>query len=179
MKQDGQLQYFHPLTKQQAKQEKEKRYAMVVETPFGDMTLVQRGEYLSELRLNGEVNAEDQMMETPLLLAAAQELAEFFAGGRRQFALPLAPEGTPFQLLAWEALYSCVPYGETISYGELAKRCDRPKAARAIGMANHHNPLPIFIPCHRVIGSNGKLVGYGGGLPLKQALLALEQGKNV
>ncbi len=179
MKQDEQTQVLHPITKQQAKQEDEKRYAMVVETPLGVMVLVQRGEYLSELRLNGEVDTKEQLTETPLLLAAAQELAEYFAGDRQQFTIPLAPEGTPFQLLVWEALYSCVPYGETISYGELAKRCNRPKAARAIGMANHYNPLPIFIPCHRVIGSSGKLVGYGGGLPLKQALLALEQGKNV
>ena len=88
--------------------------------------------------------------------------------------MQLAPEGTPFQLEVWRRLCD-IPYGETISYGELAGRIGNPKASRAVGLANGSNPIPIVIPCHRVIGSNGKLTGYGGGLPIKEKLLALER----
>jgi methylated-DNA-[protein]-cysteine S-methyltransferase len=92
----------------------------------------------------------------------------------RNFNLPLAPQGTPFQQEVWKELCK-IPYGETISYGELAKRIGNSKASRAVGLANGSNPIPIIIPCHRVIGSNGKLTGYGGGLPIKEKLLALER----
>ena len=87
--------------------------------------------------------------------------------------MPLAPQGTPFQCAVWEELRR-IPYGTTCTYGEIAARLGRPKAVRAVGQANHHNPLPIFIPCHRVIGKSGALTGYAGGLALKQALLELE-----
>ena len=90
--------------------------------------------------------------------------------------MPLAPEGTPFQRRVWDALLE-IPYGETTSYGEIARRIGQPQASRAVGLANGSNPLPIIIPCHRVIGSNGSLTGYGGGLPIKQQLLALERGE--
>ena len=92
---------------------------------------------------------------------------------RTDFDLPLAPEGTEFQRNVWQRLQE-IPYGETISYGELARRVGNPKASRAVGAANGQNPIPIVIPCHRVIGANGKLTGFGGGLPTKEALLALE-----
>jgi methylated-DNA-[protein]-cysteine S-methyltransferase len=105
----------------------------------------------------------------------ATQLTEYFDGRRRVFELTLAPDGTPFQLRVWNALLD-IPYGETISYGELATRIGDRSAARAVGLANGSNPLPIVIPCHRVIGSNGKLTGYGGGLPIKQQLLTLERG---
>jgi methylated-DNA-[protein]-cysteine S-methyltransferase len=105
---------------------------------------------------------------------AIHQLDEYFAGTLRQFDLPLAPEGTPFQQRVWRALLD-IPYGETVSYAELARRIDQPSAVRAVGAANGQNPLSIVIPCHRVIGSDGRLVGYGGGLPAKSALLALEQ----
>jgi len=103
------------------------------------------------------------------------QLEEYFEGRRREFQLALAPEGTPFQLRVWKALLD-IPYGETISYGELAERIGQPSASRAVGLANGSNPIPIVIPCHRVIGSNGKLTGYGGGLAIKERLLALERG---
>ena len=103
------------------------------------------------------------------------QLNEYFAGTRRQFDLPLAPAGTPFQQRVWAALLD-IPYGHTISYGELASRIGQKSASRAVGLANGSNPLPIVIPCHRVIGANGKLTGYGGGLPIKERLLALERG---
>jgi len=104
------------------------------------------------------------------------QLREYFEGRRRQFDLPLAPAGTPFQQRVWSALLD-VPYGETISYGELASRIGQKTASRAVGLANGSNPLPIVIPCHRVIGANGKLTGYGGGLPIKERLLAHERGE--
>ena len=103
------------------------------------------------------------------------QLTEYFAGSRRQFTVALAPEGTPFQQRVWRALLD-IPYGDTISYGALASRIGQPSASRAVGLANGSNPLPIVIPCHRVIGSNGQLTGYGGGLAIKEQLLALERG---
>jgi methylated-DNA-[protein]-cysteine S-methyltransferase len=103
-----------------------------------------------------------------------RQLRRYFAGDLETFDLPLAPEGTPFQLGVWRRLCD-VPYGQTISYGELAHRIGNPNASRAVGLANGANPIPIVIPCHRVIGSNGKLTGYGGGLPIKEKLLALER----
>ncbi|MBZ5605345.1 MAG: methylated-DNA--[protein]-cysteine S-methyltransferase [Acidobacteriia bacterium] len=104
---------------------------------------------------------------------AIKQLKEYFSGKRAEFELPLAPEGTAFQRSVWGQLCE-IPYGQTISYGELAKRVGNPKASRAVGAANGQNPIPIVIPCHRVIGSNGKLTGFGGGLPTKEKLLALE-----
>jgi len=103
-----------------------------------------------------------------------QQLRAYFAKELETFKLTLAPEGTDFQQSVWNELCG-IPYGETISYGELAKRVGNPKASRAVGAANGQNPIPIIIPCHRVIGSDGKLTGFGGGLPIKQKLLALEQ----
>lgn len=104
---------------------------------------------------------------------AVRELEEYFAGERRTFSVPLAPRGTPFQLSVWQRLRT-IPYGETLSYGELARRLGCPAGARAVGLANGANPLPIIVPCHRVIGADGSLTGFGGGLPIKRALLALE-----
>lgn len=103
-----------------------------------------------------------------------RQLKEYFAGRLKKFTLSLAPEGTPFQLEVWKAL-STIPYGRTVSYGDIAKAVGKPAAARAVGAANGLNPLSIVVPCHRVIGSDGKLVGYGGGLKIKETLLALEQ----
>jgi methylated-DNA-[protein]-cysteine S-methyltransferase len=105
--------------------------------------------------------------------ALAQQLGEYFRRERRTFDLPLAPRGTAFQLATWRAL-ATIPYGETISYAELARRVGRPAASRAVGAANGANPLPIVVPCHRVIGKDGSLTGFGGGLPTKRALLELE-----
>ena len=107
------------------------------------------------------------------LRAAIEQLDEYFAGRRRRFDLPLAPRGTDFQRRVWRAL-SDIPYGKTISYGELARRIGKPSASRAVGLANGANPLPIVVPCHRVIGADGSLTGFGGGLPIKRKLLALE-----
>lgn len=110
----------------------------------------------------------------PLLKEAKKQLDEYFAGKRRIFSLPLSFQGTAFQIRVWEALRT-IPYGETWYYGQLAEAVGNPRACRAVGMANNRNPLPILIPCHRVIGKNGSLTGYGGGLDIKEKLLALEQ----
>ena len=103
-----------------------------------------------------------------------RQLQAYFAGELETFYVALAPEGTPFQQKVWSELLR-IPYGETISYGELARRIGNANASRAVGLANGSNPIPIIVPCHRVIGSNGKLTGYGGGLPIKEKLLALEK----
>jgi methylated-DNA-[protein]-cysteine S-methyltransferase len=111
----------------------------------------------------------------PVELAAVRgQLEEYFAGERRNFDVRLAPEGTEFQRRVWSELVK-IPYGQTISYGELASRVGNPNAARAVGAANGRNPISIIIPCHRVVGSSGRLTGYGGGLPVKVGLLELER----
>jgi methylated-DNA-[protein]-cysteine S-methyltransferase len=112
--------------------------------------------------------------ETPLIKKAAAQLAEYFAGKRVKFDLPLAPAGTEFQRSVWQALLT-IPFGKTRSYGEIAVQIGNPKACRAVGMANNRNPIAIIIPCHRVIGRDGSLVGYGGGLDIKRYLLDLEK----
>lgn len=112
--------------------------------------------------------------ESPLLRRAAEQLAAYLEGRLRDFDLPLDLRGTPFQQSVWRAVAS-VPYGQTVTYGQLARQIGRPDAPRAVGAANGANPLPIVIPCHRVVGSDGGLRGYGGGLPVKQALLDLER----
>jgi methylated-DNA-[protein]-cysteine S-methyltransferase len=104
----------------------------------------------------------------------ARQIEDFFAGKRRAFDLPLAPDGSDFQKRVWEELIR-IPFGETISYGELARRVGRPGAARAVGRANATNPIALIVPCHRVIGSNGKLTGYAGGIDLKEKLLVWER----
>ena len=111
--------------------------------------------------------------EEPLLEDCARQLAEYFSGARRVFDLPLHPVGTAFRIKVWSELQQ-IPYGQTTTYGELARRVGNARGARAVGGANHHNPISIIIPCHRVIGADGSLTGYGGGLDMKDALLRLE-----
>jgi len=112
--------------------------------------------------------------ETPLIKKAARQFSEYFEGKRKSFKLPLNFSGTDFQMKVWKALQN-IPYGKTVSYGEIAARTGNPKACRAVGMANNRNPIAIIVPCHRVIGHDGSLTGYAGGLKLKQHLLELEK----
>ena len=150
------------------------KYYTRIETPYGNIGLAEDGKGISDLYFekNGPLqNAEEK--ETPLLKKAKQQLQEYFAGARKMFDLPLSLQGTDFQIRDWNALCT-IPYGETRTYGEIAKQIGNPKASRAVGMANHNNPISIIIPCHRVIGVNGALVGYGGGLDMKVFLLELE-----
>ena len=114
------------------------------------------------------------LQTTELLSMATIQLDEYFQGKRTTFSLPFKLTGTLFQLAVWKELQN-IPYGKTTSYKEIAQKINKPKAYRAVGMANNKNPLPIIIPCHRVIGSNGKLIGYAGGLNLKNYLLELEK----
>lgn len=143
--------------------------ACAIETPIGPLSLQADESAVSAMRF-GAGGAQDA---SPLLDAAEAQLREYFAGARRTFDLPLAPHGTAFQQRVWTALRA-IPYGETRTYGELAAAIGSPNASRAVGMANHRNPIPIIIPCHRVIGANGTLTGYAGGLEIKRKLLALE-----
>ena len=142
------------------------------QSPIGPLALVEDGQALTQLRF-GEDTLHDEE-ETPLLREAIRQLQAYFSGSLQAFDLPLAPAGTAFQRQVWDALLT-IPYGQTDHYQAIAQRIGNPKAMRAVGMANNRNPLPIFIPCHRVIGKNGGLVGYGGGLPAKEYLLALEK----
>ena len=145
--------------------------------PFGRFGVEEKEGAVTHLYLNpaGAVLPAEER-ETPLLAEAMRQLAEYFAGERREFELPLAPEGTPFMRRVWAELVK-VPYGATATYGEIAERIGNPGGSRAVGLANNRNPIAIIIPCHRIIGSSGKLVGYAGGVELKERLLALEAGK--
>ncbi|NLM37956.1 MAG: methylated-DNA--[protein]-cysteine S-methyltransferase [Firmicutes bacterium] len=148
---------------------------LLVETPLGRLGLVADGDYLTELYFAHDPLPPDlPVRETALLIEARAQLLAYFSGRRTAFSLPLAPAGTTFQKRVWQALCE-IPYGETVSYKEVARRIGNEKATRAVGRANNRNPLPILIPCHRVIGANGALVGYGGGLAIKEKLLALEK----
>jgi len=115
---------------------------------------------------------------TPVIKEAAGQLLAYLAGELTAFTVPLAPRGTPYMTTVWELLRG-VPYGKTATYGEIAALSGNPKAARAVGLANNKNPVPIFIPCHRIVGSDGKLTGYRGGLELKRSLLRLENGDAI
>jgi methylated-DNA-[protein]-cysteine S-methyltransferase len=147
-------------------------------SPLGPLMLVGTRDALTAIHLpSGRDRLEpdpDWSESAAPFREAVRQLDAYFAGTLRQFDLPLAPEGTPFQQHVWSALCD-IPYGATISYAALARGIGRPSAVRAVGAANGQNPLAIVIPCHRVIGSDGKLVGYGGGLAAKSALLALER----
>ena len=154
----------------------------VLESPIGSLLLAGDSSGVRFLLFeNGrrEVSPKpDWLPDDGQLENAAWQLTEYFKGALREFTVKVAPQGTPFQQQVWAALQQ-IPYGETLSYGTLAQRLGNPKAVRAVGLANGSNPISIFIPCHRVIGSNGSLVGYGGGLATKQALLALERGQRT
>ena len=148
-----------------------------MDSPVGTLRLVADREGLREIWFEHERHPKQAQSswvraKAPLRFARVQ-LEEYFAGKRQQFELPLHPIGTPFQMEVWQELRR-IPYGITISYGELARRIGKPQAMRAVGAANGRNPLPIVVPCHRVIGADGSLTGFGGGLPIKRHLLGLE-----
>lgn len=148
---------------------------LLLDTPFGPMALAEEEGAICRLYLPGAPVPRLRCRETPLLAEGRRWLAAYFAGDPREPDLPLAPAGTPFQREVWAALRD-IPRGKTCSYGQLAAAIGRPAACRAVGMACRANPIPLLIPCHRVLGAKGALTGYAGGLELKQALLQLEQG---
>ena len=155
-------------------------FYIFLKSPIGQLLLTACNDSLTGLYMNAHKNgagiASDwQENETPVLAEARQQLTEYFAGTRKEFNLSInALEGTPFQRQVWTELQR-IGYGETISYGELARRIGNPNAVRAVGLANGRNPISIIVPCHRVIGANGKLTGYGGGIERKALLLAHEK----
>lgn len=145
------------------------------DSPLGIYTVAEDGEGICALFFGERPGKEKRtMQETPLLKRAAAQMAEYFSGARRSFDLPLSLKGTPFQMADWAALRE-IPYGQTRCYQQIAEQLGNPKACRAVGMANNRNPVAVIIPCHRALGKDGKLVGYAGGLSVKQGLLALEQ----
>lgn len=149
-------------------------FAWVYDLPVGPMTLAGEEDGLAVADFGARSDPSWRMEERPLLRRACEELREYFAGRRREFDLPLAPRGTDFQRAVWEALRA-VPYGQTRSYGQIAAAVGRPRACRAVGLANNRNPIAIIVPCHRVVGADGSLTGYAAGLSVKAALLELEK----
>ena len=147
-------------------------YERLLESPVGPLTLQAEDGALTAI-LFGD-RRKGLPGDDPVLEQAVGELMEYFTGYRREFTVPVRMRGTVFQREVWAALCE-IPYGATASYGDIARRIGRPRACRAVGMANHRNPVPIIVPCHRVIGSSGALTGYGGGLPVKSFLLAWEK----
>lgn len=154
-------------------------YFKIYDTVIGKIIIEESEEKISRIEIvNGTEKFEGkEEKETELINKTYKELDEYFRGKRKTFDIPLKTEGTEFQKKVWNALLE-IPYGETRSYLDIAKRVGNPKASRAVGMANHNNKIIIIIPCHRVIGSNKKLVGYAGGLDIKEKLLKLEQNCN-
>ena len=148
-------------------------YKKIIETPIGKIYIAEENNKIIEINLESKRN-NYEIKNTKVLSLAEKQLLEYFEGKRKKFDLPLKLKGTPFQEKVWNELLK-IPYGETRTYGEIAKNIENPKAARAVGMANHNNPISIVVPCHRVIGVNNKLVGYGLGLNKKQYLLDLEK----
>jgi methylated-DNA-[protein]-cysteine S-methyltransferase len=155
-----------------------KIYYQVVSAPIGDLMLVSNGEALTGVYMSDQTHGlqpqADWQRDEAEFDSIAKQLAAYFAGDLRDFDLPLAPRGTEFQQKVWRELCR-IPFGETISYGELARRIGQPGASRAVGLANGRNPIGIIIPCHRVIGADGSLTGYGGGLDRKKWLLEHEK----
>lgn len=141
-----------------------------LQTPIGYCTVYEENNSIVRLVFGKETGGNF----TPLLRQAINELGEYFAGERRYFEIPLAPKGTPFRQNVWNTVFK-VGYGNTQSYKQIAEQIHNPYAVRAVGNACHHNPIPIFIPCHRIIGKNHNLIGYAGGLKTKEFLLELEQ----
>ncbi|WP_415900605.1 methylated-DNA--[protein]-cysteine S-methyltransferase [Neptuniibacter sp. QD48_11] len=148
-------------------------YAAIMNTALGSLLIKANNSAITSIHFLQDNETLPELLGNALTNQCVSELSEYFAGKRVRFDVPLAPDGTKFQQSVWNALNE-IPYGKTCSYGEVAKKIGNPKAARAIGMANNRNPIPIIIPCHRVLGSNGNLTGYAGGLENKSYLLNLE-----
>jgi len=152
------------------------KYIFFYKTPIGKLGVVETSGAITHILFENSEMLDCEKKETPLIKQAGQELAEYFAGTRKKFDIEIKMEGTEFQKKVWRALMK-IPYGKTVSYKDIAEKINNPKGMRAVGMANNRNHIPIIIPCHRVIGANGTLIGYAGGLSIKQSLLDLENPK--
>ena len=146
---------------------------ILFDSPAGRLALLGEGACITGLALPNAPVPRIAEHETPVLAAARRQVLEYLAGARRSFDLPLDPRGTSFQRRVWAAL-TAIPWGETRTYAQIAAAVGSPRAVQAVEQANHRNPIPILIPCHRVVGADGTLTGYGGGLELKRKLLELE-----
>ena len=149
-------------------------YKKVIDSPVGKIEIIEENEKITELNIYNEKKNNIIEKDTKLLLETQKQLKEYFEGKRTKFEIPLNPKGTEFMKKVWKELLK-IPYGEVRTYKEIAEKVGNSKASRAVGMANNKNPIPIIIPCHRVIGSNNKLVGYALGLDMKKYLLDLER----
>ena len=150
------------------------KYIWECQTPIGRLSIAQEDNAISHILFDGDGSLSDyERKETKLIKETAKQLEAYFAGQLKTFDVPLLLKGTPFQKECWQALLE-IPYGQTCSYKDIAEKINNPQAVRAVGLSNNKNKIPIIIPCHRVIGANGKLVGYAGGLSVKQQLLDLE-----
>lgn len=147
-------------------------------TDIGEIGIAEEDSYITDVFFGGAINGEFIISETPLINAAYKQIDEYLKGKRKSFDLPIVLSGTNFQKKVWNALKN-IPYGRTVSYKDIAIAIGNEKASRAVGMANNRNPVSIIIPCHRVIGKNGKLVGYGGGIEIKEYLLRIESETKV
>lgn len=152
------------------------KYYKDINTIIGKVRIIEENGYIIELQINKDFDKNEDILEkdTNILKNTERQLSEYFSGKRNTFDLKLNPKGTEFMKKVWEELLN-IPYGETRTYKEIAEKIGNPKGARAVGMANNKNPIPIIIPCHRVIGKNKKLVGYALGLDMKEFLLNLER----
>lgn len=148
------------------------KYKHTYKTIIGDIEITEEDKSIIGVNFNTESNIEDK--ETELIEETYRQISEYLEGERKTFDIPIKMQGTEFQKKVWKELTK-IPYGETRSYKQIAENIGNPKACRAVGMANHNNPIAIIVPCHRVIGTNNKLVGYAGGLAIKEKLLKIEQ----
>ena len=153
--------------------EEQRIYGETYQSPIGALTILSGDKGIKAIKFYEDEKVKAQGRTNEMTRWAVKELEEYFQGKRKAFTVPCVPKGTDFQKRVWEALIQ-IPYGETRTYKEIAAAAGNPKASRAVGMANNRNPIPIIIPCHRVIGTNGSLTGYAGGLKVKEYLLKLE-----
>lgn len=150
------------------------KYTHTYKTIIGNIEIIEEDKYIIGVNFNTESSIEDK--ETELIKETYKQIKEYLEGKRKIFDIPIKMKGTKFQKKVWKELTK-IPYGETRSYKQIAEGIGKPKASRAVGMANHNNPIAIIVPCHRVIGTNNKLVGYAGGLDIKEKLLKIEKSK--
>lgn len=149
------------------------KFGKIYDTSIGKINIIQEGEYIVKICFDEELK-DIEIKETKLILKTISEIKEYLEGKRKEFDIPIKLQGTKFQKKVWNELLK-IPYGETCSYKDIAIRINNEKGVRAVGMANHNNPIAIIVPCHRVIGKNGKLVGYAGGIDIKSKLLEIEK----
>lgn len=149
------------------------KFGKIYNTSIGKISIIQEGEYIVKIEF-GEILKNVEIKETTLISKTINEIKEYLNGNRKKFDIPIKLNGTGFQKKVWNELLK-IPYGETCSYKDIAIRINNEKGVRAVGMANHNNPIAIIVPCHRVIGKNGKLVGYAGGIDIKSKLLEIEK----